>query len=93
MILCSLAEFRAIREKYDFFTLCQTPDLACEVTLMVSIQIVELVQYNTPVHLVESVENCGLCMRRYLVCSSYANVMHQELAITRALRYDTSARD
>ena len=36
LILCSIAEFRAIREKYDFFTLCQTPDLACEVTLMVS---------------------------------------------------------
>ncbi|XP_072023924.1 uroporphyrinogen decarboxylase-like [Amphiura filiformis] len=29
-----LPEFRAIREKYDFFTLCQTPELACEVTLM-----------------------------------------------------------
>ena len=46
----------------------------------------------TPVHLVESVENCGLCMRRYLACSSYANVMHRELAITRALRYGASAR-
>ena len=45
------------------------------------------------VHLVESVENCGLSMRRYLACSSYANVMHRELAITRALRYDVSARD
>ena len=49
--------------------------------------------YYTPVHLVESVENCGLCMRRYLACSSYAKVMHQELAIMRALRYDASARD
>ena len=47
----------------------------------------------TPVHLVESVENCRLCMRRYLACSSYANVMHRELAITRVLRHDASARD
>ena len=47
----------------------------------------------TPVHLVESVENCGLCMRWYLVCSSYANVMHRELAIMRALRYDANVRD
>ena len=30
-------------------------------------------------------------MRRYLACSSYANVMHRELAITHALRYDASA--
>ena len=47
----------------------------------------------TPVHLVESVENCGLCMRQYLACSSYANIMHRELAITCALCYDASARD
>ena len=47
----------------------------------------------TPVHLIESVVNCGLCMRWYLACSSYVNVMHRELAITRALRYDASARD
>ena len=52
----------------------------------------KIIRY-TPVHLVESVENCVLCMRRYLACSSYANVMHRELAITRALRYDASARD
>ena len=49
--------------------------------------------FYTPVHLVESVENCGMCMRWYLACSSYANVMHWELAITRALCYDASARD
>ena len=47
----------------------------------------------TIVPFVESVENCGLCMRRYLACSSYANVMHRELAITRTLCYDASARD
>ena len=29
----------------------------------------------TPVHLVESVENCGLCMGWHLACSSYANVI------------------
>ena len=46
-----------------------------------------------PVYLVKSVENFGMCMRRYLACSSYANVMHQELAITRTLHYDASGRD
>ena len=51
-----------------------------------------MVHFYTPVHLVESVENCGLCVRRRLACSSYANVMHCGLAILRALRYDTSAR-
>ncbi|CAI8017756.1 Uroporphyrinogen decarboxylase [Geodia barretti] len=28
-----LPEFRATREKHDFFTICRTPELACEVTL------------------------------------------------------------
>lgn len=28
-----LPEFREMRTKYDFFTICQTPELACEVTL------------------------------------------------------------
>ena len=28
-----LPEFRALREKYDFFTRCQTPDLASEITV------------------------------------------------------------
>lgn len=28
-----LREFRATREKHDFFTICRTPELACEVTL------------------------------------------------------------
>lgn len=32
----SPAEFRATREKHDFFTICRTPELACEVTLQVS---------------------------------------------------------
>ena len=50
-------------------------------------------QCYTPVHLAESVENRGKCMRRYLACSSYAKVMHRELAIMRGLRYDASARD
>ena len=28
-----LPEFREVRAKYDFFTVCRTPELACEVTL------------------------------------------------------------
>jgi len=28
-----LPEFRAVKEKHDFFEVCQTPELACEVTL------------------------------------------------------------
>lgn len=28
-----LPEYRALREKYDFFDRCQTPELACEITL------------------------------------------------------------
>lgn len=29
-----LPEFRALRDKYDFFTRCQTPELASDITLM-----------------------------------------------------------
>lgn len=28
-----LPEFRALREQHDFFSICRTPELACEVTL------------------------------------------------------------
>lgn len=28
-------EFRETRQQHDFFTICQTPELACEVTLQV----------------------------------------------------------
>lgn len=28
-----IAEFRAARQRYDFFTMCRTPEAACEVTL------------------------------------------------------------
>ena len=47
---------------------------------------------HTPVHLIESVENCGLCMRRCLAFSSYAQVMHCALGIMRALDYDASVK-
>lgn len=46
--------------------------------------------YYTDVHLIESIENCGLCMRRYIACSSHANVMHRKLTNTCTLRYDAS---
>lgn len=29
-----LPEFKALRENHDFFTMCTTPSLACETTLM-----------------------------------------------------------
>ena len=28
-----LPEFQAVRKEHDFFTICQTPELACEITL------------------------------------------------------------
>ena len=28
-----LPEFQAVRKDHDFFTICQTPELACEITL------------------------------------------------------------
>ena len=28
-----LPEFKAVRADHDFFTICQTPELACEITL------------------------------------------------------------
>ena len=28
-----LPEFREFRQQHDFFTICQTPELACEITL------------------------------------------------------------
>ena len=28
-----LPEFRELRKQHDFFTICQTPELACEITL------------------------------------------------------------
>ena len=46
----------------------------------------------TPVHLVESVENCGLCMRWCFECSSYTNVTLCALALTRAICCDASAK-
>ena len=46
----------------------------------------------TPVHLVESVENYALCMRRCLLCSSNVSIRHSALAFTRANRTDASAK-
>ena len=48
--------------------------------------------YYTPVHLVESVENCGLCMRQCLASSSYAHVMHCALAIRHEIGKDASVK-
>ena len=45
--------------------------------------------YLTPVYLVQLVGNCVLCMRRYLACSSYTQVMHCVL-IMHTLCYDAS---
>ena len=42
-------------------------------------------RYYTPVHLIKSVRNCQLCMRRCLAFSSYSHVMHCPLVITRVL--------
>ena len=33
-------EFRAVKEKHDFFEVCQNPELACEVTLQVTVLII-----------------------------------------------------
>ena len=46
----------------------------------------------SPVHLVESVGYCGLCIRQCLAWISYAHVMYCELVITRSLCYDASAK-
>ena len=46
----------------------------------------------TSVHLVKSVENCALCIRGCLACSSYMNVMHYALVITRTLCYGASPK-
>src|SRR5437762_10697918 len=32
-LLTSVLEFREVRKHYDFFTLCETPELACKITL------------------------------------------------------------
>ena len=41
-----ISEFQAARKEHDFFTICQTPELACEVTLQVSV-FYSLVRTNT----------------------------------------------
>ena len=46
----------------------------------------------TPVHLVESVENYALCMRRCLLRKSNISVTYSALAFTRANRADASAK-
>ena len=52
----------------------------------------KLIHNYTPVHLIESVENWGLCMRQCLASSSYVHVMHFVLAITRAIGQDASVK-
>src|ERR1044071_1280454 len=40
-----LPEFRALRDKYDFFTRCQTPELAAEIT----VQPIRIVKPDAPI--------------------------------------------
>ena len=49
-------------------------------------------EYCTPVHLVESVENCGLQKRWCIACSSYMNVTHCALGVTRTVCHDARAK-
>ena len=46
----------------------------------------------TPVHLIESVENCWLCMRQCLKSSTYSHVIHCALAITQAIGNNASVK-
>ena len=63
----------------------------CDKSQLISLQ--TLKNY-TPVHwhFVESVENCGLCLRQCLASSNYAHVMHCALATTRANGCDASVK-
>ena len=39
VLSCMLAEFQEVRKKHEFFEVCRTPELACEVTLQVSLHV------------------------------------------------------
>ena len=39
VLSCMFAEFQEVRKKHEFFEVCRTPELACEVTLQVSLQV------------------------------------------------------
>jgi len=42
---CSNSEFQEVRKEHSFFEVCQTPELACEVTLQVGTICVVLPTY------------------------------------------------
>ena len=35
VLIFFILEFRAVREEHEFFEVCRTPELACEVTMQV----------------------------------------------------------
>ena len=51
-------EFRQTREKHDFFTICRTPELACEVTLQVCTCLLSVK--------IETKEEDGQCIKKEL---------------------------
>ena len=61
-----LPEFRALRDKYDFFTRCQTPELAAEIT----VQPVDIVGVDAANAKQSCALNwlCGFALDNFLLC-------------------------